>query len=63
MHNLLLRNRQWQTCPRTVMVDLEPSVIDEVRTGTYKQLFHPEELISGKVACSKQLRQRTLHSW
>jgi len=34
--------------PRTVMVDLEPSVIDEVRTGTYKQLFHPEELISGK---------------
>lgn len=34
--------------PRTVMVDLEPSVIDEVRTGAYKQLFHPEQLISGK---------------
>lgn len=34
--------------PRTVMVDLEPSVIDEVRTGTYKKLFHPEELINGK---------------
>lgn len=27
--------------PRTVMVDLEPSVIDEVRTGAYRQLFHP----------------------
>jgi tubulin alpha len=27
--------------PRTVMVDLEPSVIDEVRTGAYKDLFHP----------------------
>lgn len=34
--------------PRTVFVDLEPTVIDEVRTGSYKQLFHPEQLISGK---------------
>merc|ERR1711942_90782 len=25
-----------------------PSVIDEVRTGTYRTLFHPEQLISGK---------------
>ena len=23
-------------------------VVDEVRTGTYRQLFHPEQLISGK---------------
>ncbi|CAJ1326900.1 unnamed protein product [Effrenium voratum] len=34
--------------PRCVMVDLEPTVVDEVRTGTYRQLFHPEQLISGK---------------
>merc|ERR1712167_402406 len=34
--------------PRCVFVDLEPSCIDEVRTGTYRQLFHPEQLISGK---------------
>ncbi|MES1910651.1 MAG: Tubulin alpha-3 chain, variant 2 [Cercozoa sp. M6MM] len=34
--------------PRTVFLDLEPSVIDEVRTGTYRQLFHPAQLISGK---------------
>lgn len=57
--------------PRTVFIDLEPTVIglnvdflwsfehvnewhsfsaisDEVRTGTYRQLFHPETLISGK---------------
>jgi len=27
---------------------LEPTVIDEVRTGSYKKLFHPEQLISGK---------------
>ncbi|KAG2176673.1 hypothetical protein INT44_007337 [Umbelopsis vinacea] len=34
--------------PRTVFVDLEPTVIDEVRTGAYRQLFHPEQLITGK---------------
>ncbi|TYH38201.1 hypothetical protein ES332_D12G094600v1 [Gossypium tomentosum] len=34
--------------PRAVFVDLEATVIDEVRTGTYRQLFHPEQLISGK---------------
>ena len=34
--------------PRAIFVDLEPSVIDEVRTGTYRQLFHPEQLMSGK---------------
>ena len=31
-----------------VFVDLEPTVVDEVRTGTYRQLFHPEQLITGK---------------
>ncbi|KAL5014514.1 hypothetical protein ScPMuIL_008784 [Solemya velum] len=34
--------------PRAVYVDLEPNVVDEVRTGTYRSLFHPEQLISGK---------------
>jgi tubulin alpha len=34
--------------PRAIFVDLEPTVIDEVRTGTYRQLFHPEQLMSGK---------------
>ncbi|XP_066288303.1 tubulin alpha chain-like [Branchiostoma lanceolatum] len=34
--------------PRAVFLDLEPTVIDEVRTGTYRQLFHPEQLITGK---------------
>jgi Tubulin/FtsZ family, GTPase domain len=34
--------------PRALFVDLEPTVIDEVRTGAYRQLFHPEQLISGK---------------
>nr|QSX72290.1 tubulin alpha 7 [Halisarca dujardinii] len=34
--------------PRCVFVDLEPSVVDEIRTGTYRQLFHPDQLITGK---------------
>ncbi|CAM6106251.1 unnamed protein product [Calypogeia fissa] len=34
--------------PRVVFLDLESTVIDEVRTATYRQLFHPEQLISGK---------------
>ncbi|KAJ5765852.1 hypothetical protein N7520_005411 [Penicillium odoratum] len=34
--------------PRSVFVDLDPSPIDEIRTGAYRQLFHPEQLISGK---------------
>ena len=34
--------------PRAVFLDLEPTVMDEIRTGTYRQLFHPEQLISGK---------------
>jgi hypothetical protein len=34
--------------PRSLYVDLEPNVIDEVRTGTYRSLFHPETLVTGK---------------
>jgi tubulin alpha len=34
--------------PRAVFVDLEPSVCDEIRTGEYKKLFHPDQIISGK---------------
>ncbi|VDL61538.1 unnamed protein product [Hymenolepis diminuta] len=34
--------------PRSVFVDLEPTVIDEIRTGFYRRLFHPDSLITGK---------------
>jgi len=30
--------------PRAVFVELEPTVIDEVRMGTYRQLFHPDRV-------------------
>ena len=35
-------------CSRAVYVDLEPSVCDEVRSGKYKTLYHPEQIINGK---------------
>jgi len=34
--------------PRAVYIDLEPTVVDEVRAGAYRQIYHPEQLISGK---------------
>ena len=34
--------------PRTIYCDLEPNVVDQVRTGTYRSLFHPEQMITGK---------------
>ena len=34
--------------PRSIFVDLEPSVIDELRIGPYRKLFHPSQMISGK---------------
>ncbi|CAH0556724.1 unnamed protein product [Brassicogethes aeneus] len=34
--------------PRTLMIDLEPTVIDEIRTNYYKHLFRPNTLLTGK---------------
>jgi len=34
--------------PRAIMVDLEPTVLDEVRKGAYGKLYHPDSLINGK---------------
>ncbi|XP_066302416.1 tubulin alpha-1C chain-like [Branchiostoma lanceolatum] len=34
--------------PRAVFVDLEPTGVDEVRIGAYCDLFHPDQLITGK---------------
>jgi tubulin alpha len=34
--------------PRAIFVDLEPNVIDKIRAGPYKNLFHPEQIIKGK---------------
>lgn len=37
-----------QYIPRSIFVDLEPSVIDEIRHGEFKKLYHPGSLLSGK---------------
>jgi len=37
-----------QFVPRNITVDLEPTVVDDVRTGPYSQMFHPEFLLNGK---------------
>jgi len=37
-----------QFVPRNITVDLEPTVVDDVRTGEYAQMFHPEFLLNGK---------------
>ena len=34
--------------PRTIFVDLEPTVIDRIRLGEHRELFHPEDLINAK---------------
>ncbi|PHJ24759.1 tubulin alpha chain [Cystoisospora suis] len=43
-----METSQKQYVPRCVMVDLEPTVIDDVRKGCYGKLFHPDYLLSGK---------------
>jgi len=42
--------------PRTLMVDLEPTVADEVRHGVNRKLFHPESILSGM--CKPQMYLR-----
>ena len=37
-----------QHIPRALFVDLEPTVLDEIRLGTYRKLYHPEQLINTK---------------
>jgi len=37
-----------QYVPRNITVDLEPTVVDDVRTGAMAQMFHPEFLLNGK---------------
>jgi tubulin alpha len=34
--------------PRAVFVELEPTAVDDVRMGMYRQLFLPEQIMNGK---------------
>ncbi|XP_055851309.1 tubulin alpha-3 chain-like isoform X1 [Episyrphus balteatus] len=44
-------SQSMKVVPRLVLVDSEPTVIDEIRTGWYRNLFHPDSLINGKDDC------------
>ncbi|CAL8104465.1 unnamed protein product [Calicophoron daubneyi] len=46
--NCLFYEGQKAWTPRSVMVDLEPTVIDEIRIGAYRQLWRPTSLVTGK---------------
>ena len=41
-------NKEGKFTPRCVYLDLEPTVIDEVRTGIYRNLYQSEYLVNGK---------------
>lgn len=45
---IFLETGSGKLIPRSVYFDLEPTVVDEVRTGNYRALFHPDQLISAK---------------
>ncbi|CAK65272.1 unnamed protein product (macronuclear) [Paramecium tetraurelia] len=34
--------------PRSVLLDLEPTLINQVKTGKFKEMFKPEQFVSGK---------------
>ena len=48
LNTFFSKNGAGKNVPIVVFLELEPTIIDEVKTGTYKQLFHHEQLISGK---------------
>merc|ERR1711878_99577 len=37
-----------QFVPRNIAVDLEPTVCDDMRTGPFSQMYHPEFILNGK---------------
>ncbi|CAI5446297.1 unnamed protein product [Caenorhabditis angaria] len=48
MSTFFSESSQGKYVPRSIFVDLEPTVVDEIRTGVYKKLFHPEQMLTGK---------------
>lgn len=47
-HTFFAESQTGKFVPRAVLVDTEPTVIDEVRSGHYKLLFHPDHMINSK---------------
>ncbi|XP_034936701.1 tubulin alpha-8 chain-like isoform X2 [Chelonus insularis] len=47
-HSFFTPTQSGKFTPRTLMIDSEPTVIDEIRIGPYKCLYDPTVLITGK---------------
>lgn len=47
-HTFYSESQTGQYIPRAILVDTEPTVMDEVRHGLYKNLFHPDLMINSK---------------
>ena len=43
--------------PRAVFVDLEPTCIDQIHTGNYRNLFDSDDFIAGKEDSAKNFAQ------
>uniref|UniRef100_A0A8I5NX17 Uncharacterized protein n=1 Tax=Papio anubis TaxID=9555 RepID=A0A8I5NX17_PAPAN len=39
----------WRYVPRPVLVDLEPGIMDSVRSGPFGQIFRPDNFIFGEL--------------
>ena len=48
--------------PRAIFIDLEPTVIDEIRTGTYRQLFNPSQLVRNQYLLCILTSERVLRT-
>lgn len=47
-HTFFSESQAGKFVPRSIFVDTEPTVIDEVRSGEYKNLFNPEHMINSR---------------
>lgn len=47
-HTFFSENKEGKYTPRSIFIDLDPTTIDEIRTGIYRNLYQSDFLISGK---------------
>lgn len=48
MNTFFHDTKSGRVVPRNIFLDLEPSVIDAIKTGPYQHLYHPSQMIAGK---------------
>ncbi|XP_064465966.1 tubulin alpha-1 chain-like [Ornithodoros turicata] len=48
VHTFFYESSAGKKVPRAIYIDLEPTVIDEMREGVFRELYHPDMLLTGK---------------